>query len=288
MRMSTRVRRTLVTIAAATLVVTGTLSTASAANAAVPVASVTKVAALGDSITLGLMSCSSFSGCPANSWSTGTNAAVISHVARIDAANGTLAAPTGYNYAVSGALSSALNTQAIKAVAQKVQYVTIEIGANDACTRTTTAMTDPTVFGNSIKAALLTLSTQVGGPPQVFVASIPNLDLMRQANAGSSSARFTWSILGICQSLLKNPTSTAVADVTRRQQVMDRVAAFNAQLKAACELPAYASFCRYDQGAVFGTTFDKSHISTRDYFHPSIAGQALLASRTWDAMLWAP
>ena len=69
---------------------------------------------------------------------------------------------------------------------------------------------------------------------------------------------------------------------------MDRVAAFNAQLKAACELPAYASFCRYDQGAVFGTTFDKSHISTRDYFHPSIAGQALLASRTWDAMLWAP
>ena len=81
MRMSTRVRRTLVTIAAATLVITGTLSTASAANARRSGRQPSrKMAALGDSITQALMTCSSLSGCPANSWSTGTTASVNSHL----------------------------------------------------------------------------------------------------------------------------------------------------------------------------------------------------------------
>ena len=41
--------------------------------------------------------------------------------------------------------------------------------------------------------------------------------------------------------------------------------------------------CRFDNNAVFSTVFTTSDVSTRDYFHPSVAGQAKLAAVTWAA-----
>ncbi len=132
MRLSIRVRRTLSALAIAALVTSGTVVTATAATAAPPPPA--KMAALGDSITLALMSCSGLTQCQANSWATGTTASVNSHAARLKAT----VAPSlvSYNYAVSGAKSGALNAQAQSAAAQGANYVTIEIGANDACTST--------------------------------------------------------------------------------------------------------------------------------------------------------
>ena len=201
MRLSIRVRRTLSAIAIAALVTSGTVVTATAATAAPPPPA--KMAALGDSITLALMSCSGLSNCQANSWATGTTASVNSHAARLKAT----VAPSlvSYNYAVSGAKSGALNTQAQSAAAQGVNYVTIEIGANDACTSTVSGMTATTTFRSNVQAALTTLA---GSPsqPEIFVASIPSLLRMYELNKSSSSARFTWSLLRICQSMLASPS----------------------------------------------------------------------------------
>jgi lysophospholipase L1-like esterase len=284
MRMSTRVRRTLVTIAAATLVVTGTLSTASAANAAISPVGITKIAALGDSITQALMTCSSFSGCPVNSWSTGTTTSVGSHLLKIRGANPGVTV-TASNNAVSGALSSGLNAQAQKAVTQGAQYVTIEIGANDACTSTVAKMTPVETYRTNIKTALATLNPAgTTTPRQVFVASVPNLYNMYLANKGSSSARFTWSLLRICQSMLANPSSTSATDNARRAQVLQRVVDYNTVLAQEC---ANYTTCRFDGNAVFGAAFTSAHISTRDYFHPSLLGQTLLASTTWPKTQWA-
>ena len=41
--------------------------------------------------------------------------------------------------------------------------------------------------------------------------------------------------------------------------------------------------CRFDGNAVFNTAFTTSDVSTRDYFHPSLAGQTKLALVTWNA-----
>jgi hypothetical protein len=35
---------------------------------------------------------------------------------------------------------------------------------------------------------------------------------------------------------------------------------------------------------VFNTPFVRSDVSTRDYFHPSVAGQSKLAAITWAAL----
>lgn len=278
MRFSTRARRAFAITVTAAVLVTGTLATSSAAHAAPPAASITKMAAVGDSISQALMSCSSLTRCTANSWSTGTSSSVSSHASRLKAAGATL---TSYNNSVSGALSSALPAQATKSVSQAAQYVTVQIGANDACTRTVGGMTSTSTYRANVETALTTLEA---GGAEIFVASIPNLKRMYELNKGSSSARITWGLLRICQSMLANPTSTKTADVQRRDAVQTRVNEYNAILKDVC---ANTDKCRYDGGAVADYQFVKSDISTRDYFHPSVAGQATLAAVTWSKSQWA-
>jgi hypothetical protein len=41
--------------------------------------------------------------------------------------------------------------------------------------------------------------------------------------------------------------------------------------------------CRFDGNAAFNLQFVRSDVSTRDYFHPSVAGQAKAAAVTWAA-----
>jgi lysophospholipase L1-like esterase len=283
MRMSAGARRALASLAATAVILTGTLFSASAAHAApLPPDNVRVMAALGDSISQASMTCSALTSCPTNSWSTGTSTSVNSHLLRLRAT----AAPdnlVGYNNAVAGAASNALNGQAQKAVAQGAQYVTIEIGANDACTKTVGAMTPTATFKANVQTALATLAAG-SSAPQVFVASIPNLQRMYDLNKSSVSARLVWGLLGICQSMLASPSSTKTADVQRRAAVQQRVNEYNQALAEACA--AYAT-CRWDGGAVAAYAFTKSDISTRDYFHPSVTGQATLAAVTWAKTQWS-
>lgn len=283
MRISVGARRALATLAASAVIISGTLFSASAAHAApLPPDNVRVMAALGDSITQASMTCSALTSCPANSWSTGSTTSVNSHLLRLRAT----AAPdnlVGYNNAVAGAASSALNAQAQKAVTQGAQYVTIEIGANDACTRTVSAMTPTATFKTNVQTALATLAAG-SSAPQIFVASIPNLQRMYDLNKSSISARLVWGLLGICQSMLANPSSTKAADVQRRAAVQQRVNEYNQALAEACA--GYPATCRWDGGAVAGYAFTKADISTRDYFHPSLSGQANLSAVTWVRTQW--
>jgi hypothetical protein len=41
--------------------------------------------------------------------------------------------------------------------------------------------------------------------------------------------------------------------------------------------------CRFDGNAAFNIQFVPSEVSTRDYFHPSVSGQARAAAATWSA-----
>ena len=41
--------------------------------------------------------------------------------------------------------------------------------------------------------------------------------------------------------------------------------------------------CKFDNNAIFGTSFSLTDISKVDYFHPSVSGQAKLASVTYSA-----
>lgn len=281
MHTTRKARRILATVVTGAVIVAGSLLGGSAATAATTLLlpAPTAMAALGDSITQALMTCSSLSGCPVNSWSTGSAASVPSHAKQL----GILPAKA-FNDSVSGAKASALPAQATKAVGQAAGYVTIEIGANDACAKTVAAMTPvgkvgdgaAGTFATSISTALATLAASPS-QPQIFVASIPSLKQLYEVNKSSSSARFTWTVLGICQSMLASPTSTKQTDLDRRIAVQAQVDAYNAVLADVC---SKTPRCRFD-ATVATTVFVASDISTRDYFHPSLAGQVKLAQNTW-------
>lgn len=80
--------------------------------------------------------------------------------------------------------------------------------------------------------------------------------------------------------MLSNPSSSAQADVDRRARVLQRVRDLNTQLAQVC---AEYIHCRYDHNAAFNLVFTTADVTNRDYFHPSISGQAVAAAASYAA-----
>lgn len=237
------------------------------------------MASLGDSITRGFNACGFYVECTSRSWSTGSSGAVQSHYLRIRAVNPAI---SGHNFndARSGAQADDLARQAGVAVGQGVDYVTVLMGANDACTSSEGSMTPVDTFRAEVDTALDRL--QAGLPnARVFISSIPDVYRLWEIGRGSGWIRFVWSTLGICQSLLADAGSSDPADEERRQRVRDRVIAYNTQLAEACD--DYGSLCDFDDNAVFDFDFTLDHVSRWDYFHPDTDGQRELAGATYAA-----
>jgi hypothetical protein len=153
------------------------------------------------------------------------------------------------------------------------------MGANDVCASSEAGMTPVTTFRAQFQQAMSTLSAGLPNA-RIYVVSIPDVHQLWAIYKDSFSARTIWSLGGICQSMLARPTSTQQADVDRRNRVRQRNIAYNTQLAQVCALFVH---CRFDGNAIFNTAFVRSDVSTRDYFHPSVAGQAKLASVSWTA-----
>jgi lysophospholipase L1-like esterase len=231
--------------------------------------------ALGDSITAGFGSCLAPTPCLRNSWSTGDGALVSSHYRRIAAANPAMRGHAR-NLAVPGAMAADLPGQASAAASHAEDYVTILIGANDACRGGVTNMTPPERFRESVDTALATLG-QAMPEALILVAAIPDIYRVWEVGHTNRVAVAAWRS-GVCANLLANPTSTAAADVARRQAVRDEVAAYNSQLEAACR--SYGAHCRYGRGsATFA--FSITMLSAIDFFHPNSSGQNALAGVTY-------
>jgi lysophospholipase L1-like esterase len=259
----------------AALAVLGLAAFTGAAAATTPTA--TSLAALGDSITRAFDTCSAaYTDCPANSWSTGTNTSVNSWYLRLRTQNPALVA---YNDAKTGAKMVDLAGQAATAATQGAQLVTILMGANDVCTSSVTTMTPAATVAAQLTQALQTL-TSADSTRQIYVASIPNVYHLWEIFHLNWSADFVWGFAGICQSLLASPRSTTTTDQNRRLQVKQRTIDDNTAIQQAC---AAFTQCHYDNGAAFAVQFTTSDVTTRDYFHPNVSGQAKAAAAEWSA-----
>jgi lysophospholipase L1-like esterase len=236
------------------------------------------MAAIGDSITRAYDVSCSYGDHPGQSWSTGSTSydGISSHYERIKRVNPAIAG-RGYNDAVSGAKMAAAPTQAAQAVSQGARYVTILLGANDLCSASPSTMTSTETFRAQFSQAMATLMAQDQGP-YVLVSSIPNIHQLWQVLHGNSLVRWVWTTARICQSMLGATRTEA-----ERQLVVAREKAFNRTLAEVCA--AYAR-CRWDNGAVYNYQFSASQVSTLDFFHPSLSGQAALARVTWAASWW--
>jgi lysophospholipase L1-like esterase len=253
-----------------TALVTLVLGVPGTSRAAAPLP--TSMSAVGDSITRGfdatLWGCF-LADCPQHSWATGTSTSVDSHYERLVRLSPAIKGHV-WNDAKTGAKMIDLAGQLNTVAARDVGYVTVAMGANDVCTSSAATMTPVGTFTDRFRQALTTF-TGTDPQTQIFVASIPNvyqLWLLLHSRASS-----TWRTFGICQSMLSSSNNEAT-----RQVVLQRVKDLNLALATVCaEFPQ----CRWDGGVTFGTAFTTADVSTVDYFHPSLAGQAKLANRTW-------
>ncbi len=271
-----RARSLALVLAAASLATVGLGSAAAAPSYP------SSMASTGDSITRAFnTSWFPYIDNPAGSWSTGTTTSVASHYSRLLAANPAIAG-RNYNDAKSGAKMADLAGQMQTVVSQHVGYVTALMGGNDLCTSSESTMTSVTDFTIQFTAAMDTITA--GSPSTlVYVASLPNAYNLWSIFKNSWTARSVWALFKVCQSMLANPTSTARADVDRRARVLKREQDFNDTLASVC---ARYVQCRFDGYAVFNVAFTTADVTTRDYFHPSLAGQAKLAAATWTAGYW--
>jgi lysophospholipase L1-like esterase len=259
------------------LILLATYFFAPSASAAPPWPS--SMAALGDSITQAYDVCCSYGDHPAQSWSTGSASSdgIASHYERIQQQNSAIIGHA-YNDAVTGAKMSAAATQASNAVAQRAEYVTILLGANDLCTSSASTMTSTETFRSQFESAMRTLATGLPAA-RIFVGSIPNVYQLWQVLHTNSLARFVWSVAGICPSMLASGNTES-----QRQQVVERERAFNQILADVC---AQYARCRWDGNAIYNYAFSASQVSTLDYFHPSLSGQAALANVSWARSWWS-
>ena len=241
------------------------------AHAAYP----SSIASTGDSITRAYNDCwFPYVDCPSASWSTGTSS--YSHYRRIQSVNPGITGRSS-NHAVTGADMADLAGQIQGAIGRGAQYVTVLMGANDVCASSEAAMTPVAVFRDQFAAAMASLATGLPNA-RVFVSSIPDIHQLFSLYRYDLAANSVWAIAGICQSMLAYPFSNLAGDVARRARVRQRNIDYNAVLAEVC---AWYTRCRSDANAVFNTAFVRSDVTTRDYFHPSVSGQAKLAGVTW-------
>lgn len=271
-------QRRLSLLAAALAFVLSALVPAQSQAAAYP----RSIASTGDSITRAFNTgWLPFSDNVAASWATGWDSRVQSHYLRLRAVRPEITG-NNYNDAQSGARMRDLPGQMARAASQKAEYVTVLMGANDVCTDTEGGMTSVADFRSQFTAAMETIKSQAP-KARVLVVSIPDIRRLWVLFKDDFLARVAWATFDICQSMLANPRSTDPADVERRARVRQRNIDFNAVLADVC---ARFARCKFDGNAVFNTAFSRSDVSGRDYFHPSIAGEAKLAAVTWKAGFW--
>ena len=235
------------------------------------------MAAIGDSITQAVDVCCFFGNWPGHSWSTGNVPldGIASHYERLRAQNPAIRGHR-WNNAVSGAQMADAPGQARSTVGQGAEYVTILMGANDLCGWDGT-LTSTATFRTQFTETLDILRTGLPAS-HVFVASIPNLYQLWSILRTNPVAQVVWQAAGICPSMLNFFNSPA-----DRQAVIDRQAELNQVLESVC---ATWSNCRFDNYLTYNYAFTRSMVSKLDYFHPSLSGQATLATLTWNASWW--
>jgi hypothetical protein len=242
---------------------------------------VTKMAALGDSITSAWNNGDKWD----LSWSTGTNQTVNSHRNRLGGSS------VKQELAVPGSRwNSGNNDQTppifrgvvgqAEAVAADTQYVTILTGSADLCrSDASTFLRDgsepgteqngiptPAEYANTIRAALQVLVGK-NANVRVLLASIPNW-------AQLAAPEFTNKpLMNLCPVLFGTGGATA-----NPNGFFQRIQALNAAAAAAC---GQFANCRYDGGAVFNVNLSPSDLTTYDNFHLTASGQAKIADLAW-------
>ena len=276
-----RLAGALIAIAATTLVAgcaadTGPELGGIEAPAAAP--AVATLGILGDSVSLGVNACGSQGQCAAASWSGGSDPEVGSVAARLAAASGV--EPKVVNAAKDGGgVQDALGL-VDEVLAAQPQLVTVLLGGNDACAPSLDEMTPAPDFEARLTELFARLGAEV---PDAAILALSVPDLHHLWEIGSTNARAVqlWNGSASCRNLLGAADDDSAEAIARRAAVAARIDEYNAAIDRVC---GATEGCVGDGGAVHAYAFTVEEISGIDFFHPSIAGQRVIAEIAWDAL----
>lgn len=169
----------------------------------------------------------------------------------------------------------------------KTAYVTFELGTNDLCD-------DPKTAAASFDAQLRTAVgiLRAGLPPgsrilMLPVPDFPHFHAMTQADPATKAALLLTVNSNRCPPYLGTYGPSTTADSN------SYLAKYDASLEKVCgeidlaEGVIGSLYCTYNAALLADSDFTARDLSTYDYFHPSLTGQAKIAEAAWRADAWA-
>jgi lysophospholipase L1-like esterase len=232
------------------------------------------IAALGDSITTA--ACADGTSCSdalPDSWSTGTNPAVRSHLLRLRKIWKNRPVRAVDLASDADATMADLAAQARMARNDGAEYVTIEMGENDLCGSTSIA-----TFKAELERGLDVLTGGTRAPaPKILLLSIENIVAhWRVVHADPAARRAFRAGYRLDCALGDHVPGKWLAQIEARARTLNAVEA---------EVCSTVPYCLYDGGTYFRLPLRAAYFSPADYQHLSLAGQRALAAAEWKVAL---
>ena len=183
--------------------------------------------------------------------------------------------------------ASIVVAEAAKLPAGSTVFVTFELGTNDLCDD---PMTSPDVFEAQLRAAVDILRTGLPRGSRILMLSMPDFvhfHAITQASPAAVAALALRANRSNCAPFLGNETTSTM------QQSTQMLAKYDSLLTGVCaeveagDGPSGRLHCRTDALRLAEKDFVLADLSTADYFHPSLSGQARMAEAAWQAGYWA-
>ena len=165
-------------------------------------------------------------------------------------------------------------------------FVTFELGTNDLCDD---AKTDPADFEAQLDSAISILRGGLPAGSEILMLSLPDFDHFRSITQADSQARASLAEAVNSRNCAPFLGANGALSLDQAEAAM---AEYNSILAKVCngiESSDGASSrlsCRTDQALLSERDFKIGDLSTVDYFHPSLSGQAKMAAAAWSAGKW--
>jgi lysophospholipase L1-like esterase len=225
---------------------------------------------------------------PGFSWAVGTarNDGVFSLLERFEAPVVADAAKSGQKMSDAPRQAGVVVAAARKLPAGQFAYVTLELGTNDLCDD---PKTEPDTFGQGLTSALEILRSGLPAGSRVLILALPDFVHFRTITQAypAASANLAEPPGNRCAPYLgsNSPSTMAEAEYYRTQ--------YNSALKQACadiqanDAPSGKLYCTFNAKLLSESDFKVGDLSSVDYFHPSLSGQAKMAEAAWKADIWS-
>jgi lysophospholipase L1-like esterase len=206
------------------------------------------------------------------------------------------ASPTVVDAATSGRKMDDAPRQAdlVVAAAKGLQpgqtaYVTFELGTNDLCA-SPDPQTDILDFTVQLRTAIYTLRTGLPAGSRILMLPVPDFPHFHDITQADAAAR---AYLALPLNSNRCPPYLGTNGPATRAESDSLLSQYDAALKGMCddidasEGATGRLYCTYNSALLADSDFTIGDLSTYDYFHPSLSGQAKMAEDAWRADVWA-